>query len=163
MASRAWSRPLVFALAAASLARAALLAGLAGWLHAHYLRFVSPHAFGVNAGYGDKTVSLNGIAVGKLPTGGDDWKAFGFALTVETRAKLTLRNIAQVSVPLNEDEFKVRNLRLVLTLADGRVAKVGPKAAFTSHADWAHFEGKVFDVDAPAKVRRSPPIPLDLE
>ena len=29
---------------------AALLAGIAGWLHAHYLRFVSPHAFGVNAG-----------------------------------------------------------------------------------------------------------------
>ncbi len=29
---------------------AALLAGLAGWLHAHFLRFVSPHAFGVNAG-----------------------------------------------------------------------------------------------------------------
>ncbi len=29
---------------------AALLAGFAGWLHAHYLRFVSPHAFGVNAG-----------------------------------------------------------------------------------------------------------------
>jgi hypothetical protein len=119
--------------------------------------------FGVNPGYGDKTVSLNGIAVGKLPTGGDDWKAFGFDLSAETRAKLTLRNIAQVSVPLNEDKFKVRNLRLVLTLADGRVAKVGPKAAFTSHADWAHFEGKAFEVDAPAKVRHSPPIPLDLE
>ena len=29
---------------------AALLAGIAGWLHAHLLRFVSPHAFGVNAG-----------------------------------------------------------------------------------------------------------------
>ena len=29
---------------------AALLAGVSGWLHAHYLRFVSPHAFGVNAG-----------------------------------------------------------------------------------------------------------------
>jgi len=29
---------------------AALLAGLSGWLYAHYLRFVSPHAFGVNAG-----------------------------------------------------------------------------------------------------------------
>ncbi len=29
---------------------AALLAALAGWLHAHFLRFVSPHAFGVNAG-----------------------------------------------------------------------------------------------------------------
>jgi branched-chain amino acid transport system permease protein len=26
------------------------LAGVAGWLHAHFLRFVSPHAFGVNAG-----------------------------------------------------------------------------------------------------------------
>jgi hypothetical protein len=119
--------------------------------------------FGVNPGYGDKTVSLNGIAVGKLPTGGDDWKAFGFDLPAETRAKLTLRNIAQISVPLNDDKFKVRNLRLVLTLADGRVAKVGPKAAFTSHADWAHFEGKAFEVDTPAKVRSSPPIPLDLE
>lgn len=29
---------------------AALLGGLSGWLHAHFLRFVSPHAFGVNAG-----------------------------------------------------------------------------------------------------------------
>ena len=29
---------------------AALLAGLSGWLYAHYLRFVSPHAFGINAG-----------------------------------------------------------------------------------------------------------------
>ena len=29
---------------------AAVLAGIAGWLYAHYLRFVSPHAFNVNAG-----------------------------------------------------------------------------------------------------------------
>jgi branched-chain amino acid transport system permease protein len=29
---------------------AALLAGLSGWLYAHYLRFVSPHAFGAGAG-----------------------------------------------------------------------------------------------------------------
>ena len=29
---------------------AALLAGISGWLYAHFLRFVSPHAFGVNAG-----------------------------------------------------------------------------------------------------------------
>ena len=29
---------------------AALLAGASGWLYAHFLRFVSPHAFGVNAG-----------------------------------------------------------------------------------------------------------------
>ncbi len=29
---------------------AALLGGIAGWLHAHFLRFVSPQAFGVNAG-----------------------------------------------------------------------------------------------------------------
>jgi branched-chain amino acid transport system permease protein len=29
---------------------AALLAGLSGWLYAHFLRFVSPHAFGINAG-----------------------------------------------------------------------------------------------------------------
>ncbi len=29
---------------------AALLAALAGWLYAHFLRFVGPHAFGVNAG-----------------------------------------------------------------------------------------------------------------
>jgi branched-chain amino acid transport system permease protein len=29
---------------------AALLGGVSGWLHAHFLRFVSPYAFGVNAG-----------------------------------------------------------------------------------------------------------------
>ncbi len=29
---------------------AALLAAFSGWLYAHFLRFVSPHAFGVNAG-----------------------------------------------------------------------------------------------------------------
>lgn len=29
---------------------AALLAGLSGWLYAHFLRFVSPHAFGAGAG-----------------------------------------------------------------------------------------------------------------
>ena len=29
---------------------AAVLAALSGWLYAHFLRFVSPHAFGVNAG-----------------------------------------------------------------------------------------------------------------
>ncbi len=29
---------------------AAFLAGVSGWLYAHYLRFVSPHAFNVNAG-----------------------------------------------------------------------------------------------------------------
>jgi hypothetical protein len=120
-------------------------------------------SFGVNPGFGEKTVTLNGLAIGKLPTGGDDWKAFGFDLKGESRTKLALRNVADVSVPLNDDKFKVRNLRLVLTLADGRVVKIGPKAAFTSHADWAHFEGKVFEVDTPAKVRRSPPIPLELE
>jgi hypothetical protein len=120
-------------------------------------------SFGVNPGFGEKTVTLNGLAIGKLPTGGDEWKAFGFDLKGESRTKLALRNVADVSVPLNDDKFKVRNLRLVLTLADGRVAKVGPKAAFTSHADWAYFEGKVLEVDAAAKVRRTPPIPLDLE
>ena len=120
-------------------------------------------SFGVNPGFGEKTVTLNGLAIGKLPTGGDDWKAFGFDLKGESRTKLALRNVADVSVPLNDDKFKVRNLRLVLTLADGRVVKIGPKAAFTSHADWAHFEGKAFEVDAAAKVRRTPPIPLDLE
>ncbi len=120
-------------------------------------------SFGVNPGFGEKTVMLNGLTIGKLPTGGDDWKAFGFDLKGESRTKLALRNVADVSVPLNDDKFKVRNLRLVLTLADGRVVKIGPKAAFTSHADWAHFEGKVFEVDAASKVRRTPPIPLDLE
>ncbi len=120
-------------------------------------------SFGVNPGFGEKTVTLNGLAIGKLPTGGDDWKSFGFDLKGESRTKLALRNAADVSVPMNDDKFKVRNLRLVLTLADGRVVKIGPKAAFTSHADWAHFEGKAFEVDAAAKVRRTPPIPLDLE
>ena len=120
-------------------------------------------SFGVNAGYGEKTVSLNGRAVGRLPTGGDDWKAFGFDLKAESLTALALRNAAAVSVPLEEDKFKVRDLRLVLTLADGRVVKVGRKAAFTSHADWSYFEGTAFAVDAAAKVRRTSSIPLDLE
>ena len=119
--------------------------------------------FGVNQGFGEKTVSLNGLAVGRLPTCGDAWKTFGFELQEQGRMKLAPRNVAEVSVPLNEDKFKVRNLRLVLTLGDGRTVKAGPKAVFTSHADWVHFEGDAFEVDSAAKVRRTPRIRIDVD
>ena len=84
-------------------------------------------------------------------------------LKAESLGALALRNAAVVSVPLDEDKFKVRNLRLILTLADGRVVKAGRKAAFTSHADWSYFEGTAFELDAAAKARRTSPIPLDFE
>lgn len=119
--------------------------------------------FGVNQGYGEKTVTLNGLTVGRLPTCGDAWKIFSFDLQEQGRMKLALRNGVEVSVPLNEDKFKVRNLRLILTLGDGRTVKAGPKAVFTSHADWLHFEGEAFEVDSDAKVRRTPRIRIDVD
>jgi hypothetical protein len=42
------------------------------------------------------------------------------------------------------DKFKVRAIRLVLTLADGREVSTEPTGAYTSHADWAYREGTLF-------------------
>jgi len=57
---------------------------------------------------------------------------------------LTKANIAAVTCPKSDDKFKVRSLRLTVTLADGSEALGSRSGALTSHADWSFFEGKAF-------------------
>ena len=114
--------------------------------------------FGNNGkAYGDKTLVLNGVALGILPAGGDNWIKAEFALTPEALATLTKANAATLTCPRSEDKFKVRRLRLTATLADGTEANSSTSGALTSHADWTHFEGQAF-----ARPTDSGPIPLGL-
>ena len=80
-----------------------------------------------------------------------------FKLSPEALAKLSKVNAATVTCPKSEDKFKVRGLRLVVTLADGSEARSTSSGALTSHADWTYFEGKAF-----AQPTDSGPIPLGL-
>ena len=57
---------------------------------------------------------------------------------------MTKANVAAITCPKSEDKFKVRNLRLTVTLADGSEALGSRSGALTSHADWTYFEGKAF-------------------
>jgi len=114
--------------------------------------------FGNNGqAYGDKTLVLNGVTLGILPTGGDNWIKAEFTLTPTALAALTKANTAAITCPKSEDKFKVRGLRLSATLADGTEARSAPSGALTSHADWTYFEGKAF-----ADPKDSGPIPLGL-
>jgi hypothetical protein len=107
--------------------------------------------------YGDKTLVLNGVTLGILPTGGDNWIKAEFALTPEALAALTKANTAAITCPKSDDKFKVRGLRLTATLADGTEARSTASGALTSHTDWTYFEGKAF-----ADPKDSGPIPLGL-
>ena len=101
--------------------------------------------FGNNGkAYGDKTLTLNGLNLGILPTGGDNWIKAEFKLSPEALATLTKANTATVTCPKSEDKFKVRGLRLTVVLADGTEASSAPSGALTSHTDWTYFEGKAF-------------------
>ncbi len=101
--------------------------------------------FGNNGkAFGDKTLTLNGIVLGVLPTGTDQWSKAEFKLSPAALAALTKANVAAITCPKSEDKFKVRNLRLTVTLADGSEALGSRSGALTSHADWTYFEGKTF-------------------
>ena len=101
--------------------------------------------FGNNGkAFGDKTLTLNGITLGVLPSGTDQWSKAEFKLSPAALAALTKANVAAITCPKSEDKFKVRNLRLTVTLADGSEALGSRSGALTSHADWAYFEGKAF-------------------
>jgi len=114
--------------------------------------------FGNNGkAFGDKTLTLNGVTLGTLPVGGDQWLKAEFKLSPAALAALTKANVVTVTCPKSEDKFKVRGLRLVVTLADGSEARSAPSGALTSHADWTYFEGKAF-----AQPTESGPIPLGL-
>jgi len=101
--------------------------------------------FGNNGkAFGDKTLTLNGIVLGVLPTGTDQWSKAEFKLSPAALAALTKANVTAITCPKSEDKFKVRNLRLTVTLADGSEALGSRSGALTSHADWTYFEGKAF-------------------
>jgi hypothetical protein len=101
--------------------------------------------FGNNGkAFGDKTLTLNGIVLGVLPAGTDQWSKAEFKLSPAALAPLTKANVAAITCPKSEDKFKVRNLRLTVTLADGSEALGSRSGALTSHADWTYFEGKAF-------------------
>lgn len=101
--------------------------------------------FGNNGkAFGDKTLTLNGIVLGVLPTGTDQWSKAEFKLSPAALAALTKANVAAITCPKSEDKFKVRHLRLTVTLADGSEALGSRSGALTSHADWTYFEGKTF-------------------
>lgn len=101
--------------------------------------------FGNNGqSFGDKSLTLNGETIGILPTGGDTWTKVEFKLTPGQLAQLLKQNSARVTCPKSEDKFKIRGVRLTLTLADGTAAKSSPSGALTSHADWTFFEGQPF-------------------
>ena len=114
--------------------------------------------FGNNGkAFGDKTLTLNGVTLGPLPVGGDQWLKAEFKLSPAALAALTKANVVTVTCPKSEDKFKVRGLRVVVTLSDGSEARSAPSGALTSHADWTYFEGKAF-----AQPTESGPIPLGL-
>ena len=101
--------------------------------------------FGNNGkAFGDKTLTLNGVTLGVLPAGTDQWSKAEFKLSPAALAPLTKANVAAITCPKSEDKFKVRNLRLTVTLADGSEALGSRSGALTSHADWTYFEGKAF-------------------
>ncbi|MFZ9201987.1 MAG: hypothetical protein ACO23N_06130 [Opitutales bacterium] len=109
--------------------------------------------FGNNGGvHGAKELVLSGVSLGPLPAQGDDWQTARLEIPAD-KLELIRRNQA-ASATANRviirsagdkgDKFKVRAIRLVLTLADGREVATEPTGAYTSHADWTHREGALF-------------------
>ena len=114
--------------------------------------------FGNNGkAFGDKTLTLNGVVLGVLPAGTDQWSKAEFKLSPQALATLTKANVATITCPKSEDKFKVRSLRLTVILADASEALGSRSGALTSHADWSYFEGKAY-----TQPTDSGPIPLGL-
>lgn len=110
--------------------------------------------FGNDGGaHGDKELVLSGLSLGKLPTCGDEWKPARLEVPADKLAMIlglqsssaTANRVIIRSAPGKGDKFKVRGIRLVLTLPDGREWSTEPTGAYTSHADWAHREGATFE------------------
>lgn len=109
--------------------------------------------------HGDKNILLNGTKVGVLPTQGDSWR--NVSLPVAGAALDSLRahgpkSVVRIAMDRDRgDFFKVRGLRLVLTLPDGSEWSGDPSGALTTAGDWAHAEGRRFE-----SATDSGPIPL---
>lgn len=109
--------------------------------------------------HGDKDVLLNGAKVGVLPTQGDSWRDVSLPVTGAALDSLRAQGPASIArVAMDKDRgdfFKVRGLRLVLTLADGTEWSGDASGALTCAGDWPHREGRAF-----ATPTDSGPIPL---
>ncbi len=98
--------------------------------------------------HGDKTVLLNGAQVGILPAQGDSWKAISLTIAGPALDALRAQGPAAAARITTEkdrgDSYKVRGLRLVLTLADGSEWAGDASGALTTLGDWPHAEGRRF-------------------
>jgi hypothetical protein len=122
---------------------------------------INLEVFGINAGYGDKTLFLNHHSIATLPTGGDQWKPVHLSLNAAQISQLQLHNEIEIQAPANEDKFKVGKVSIKVTLKDGRMTQIKTSDIFTSHTDWSYFEGKVFQLDSTQKTRISPVLLID--
>ncbi|MEK7949167.1 hypothetical protein [Luteolibacter soli] len=101
--------------------------------------------FGINAGYGAKTLFLNGAKLAELPTGPDEWQTARIEVPASLIAKLKPENTVELRCDSAEDKFKFRGLELRVELSDGGQVRSGAQdSPQTSSKDWAHFEGESF-------------------
>jgi hypothetical protein len=98
--------------------------------------------------HGDKVILLNGVQAGILPTQGDSWKAISLPITGPALDALRSQGPAAAARVTMEkdrgDSYKVRGIRLVLTLADGSEWAGDASGALTTLGDWPHAEGRRF-------------------
>jgi len=127
---------------------AALVAALAGWLYAHFLRFVSPHAFGVNAGIDYLFMAVIGGA-------SHVWGAL-IGATIMTVAKEWLKDLLPLLFQHTGNYeiivFGVLMLVLLQHAREGLAPRLAPRLARwmpSGPATRLHFS------DAPALARRS--------
>ncbi|MCE5241042.1 hypothetical protein LLH23_21475 [bacterium] len=107
--------------------------------------------FGSDGGnYAAKTVSVNGVAIGNLPTGyGDSWHSATLRLSEAAVKALGEQNEITIDNQVG-DAFKVRNLRLLLTMRGGILAvSRTDTGVYTGWTDWAYGEGKQFAAGQP--------------
>lgn len=103
--------------------------------------------FGVDSGSrANKTVALNGVRLGDLPQGhGDQWTA-GKVMPLPSEAIKALRQHNEITIDNRVmDNFKVRNIRLLLHIrGGGTVVSTTDASVYTGGTGWLHAEGKQF-------------------
>ena len=118
-------------------------------------------SFGADGPEYRSVVLLNGVELGDLPGGkGDRWSGkMSIALskealgTLEALNELTIRN-------LDKDCFKLRDIYIELTLADGRLASSDlVSAVYCSDEGWSRGEGRMVPLGKPVVIEIPIPVP----
>jgi hypothetical protein len=107
--------------------------------------------FDVNGGrYDRKYLYINGIQAGKLPVSPEpitEWHECDITLNGEVRAGLKL-DTAIGLMDKTGDSYKIRNMRLEVTLPDGSVVTSRSRpGVFSSDVQWKHAEGAALALD----------------